>query len=142
MAPGDLIDGFRVEELLYVGGMATLWRVSRGDLERPALMKLPNVRKGEHPAAIVGFEMERMILPRLSGPHVPQFVAAGDMGSQPNLVMERVAGDSLRGHLDRLPLSWSEVVRVGTLVSQAVEALHNQQVLHLDLKPSNVILRH
>lgn len=68
--PGAVIDGFTIGELVHNGGMATLWSVSHPGIEVPLLMKVPRVSEGEDPAAIVGFEMEQMILPRLSGPHV------------------------------------------------------------------------
>ena len=41
-------------------------------------MKVPRISEGEDPAAIVSFEMEQMILPRLSGPHVPACFGTGD----------------------------------------------------------------
>ena len=81
--PGAVIDGFTVGECVHRGGMATLWSVTRPDIAVPLLMKIPRVSEGEDPAAIVSFEMEQMILPRLSGPHVPacfahrRFRAAG-----------------------------------------------------------------
>jgi hypothetical protein len=72
--PGAVIDGFTVGACIHRGGMATLWSVTRADVTVPLLMKIPRISEGDDPAAIVGFEMEQMILPRLSGPHVP----AGD----------------------------------------------------------------
>src|SRR6202035_4342565 len=69
--PGAVIDGFTIGECVHSGGMATLWSVSRLDIAVPLLMKIPLTSEGEDPAAIVSFEMEQMILPRLSGPHVP-----------------------------------------------------------------------
>ena len=69
--PGAVIDGFTIGECVHSGGMATLWSVTRPDIAAPLLMKIPRVSEGEDPAAIVSFEMEQMILPRLSGPHVP-----------------------------------------------------------------------
>ena len=65
------MDGFQIEECVHRGGMATLWRVSRPGSTMPMLMKVPITSEGEDPAAIVSFEMEQMILPRLSGVHVP-----------------------------------------------------------------------
>lgn len=56
-----VIDGFRIEECLHRGGMATLWRVSRASTIMPMLMKVPRLAEGADPAAIVGFEMEQMI---------------------------------------------------------------------------------
>jgi hypothetical protein len=65
--PGAIIDGFTIGECVHSGGMATLWSVIRPDIAAPLLMKIPLVCEGEDPAAIVGFEMEQVILPRLSG---------------------------------------------------------------------------
>ena len=79
---GQIVDGFRLEERLHQGGMASLWRVTRvsatGSPEAepaamPLIMKVPRIKGGEDPATIVGFEVEQMILPTLTGPHVPRF---------------------------------------------------------------------
>lgn len=47
--------------------MATLWTVTHPGITVPPMMKIPRVAEGEDPAAIVSFEMEQMILPRLAG---------------------------------------------------------------------------
>ena len=73
LEPGSVIDGFRIGELLHSGGMAMLWSVTHPDHpDGTLLMKVPRLFEGEDPAAIVSFEMETMILPRLDGPHVPR----------------------------------------------------------------------
>ncbi len=141
LIPGEVIDGFTLLERVHVGGMATLWHVTHPDYTLPMLMKVPKLSEGQDPAAIVSFEMEQMILPRLSGPHVPRFVAAADFSVQPYLVMERVAGASLLPKIDHLPLPIEEVVSIGAAVADALDALHRQHVVHLDIKPSNIILR-
>src|SRR5436190_23986276 len=106
--PGAVIDGFKLEECVHRGGMATLWSVTRGDIGVPLLMKVPRVSEGEDPAAIVSFEMEQMILPRLSGPHVPQCFGAGDFTRQAYVVMERLPGATLYKRLPDLPLPYDE----------------------------------
>ena len=138
---GAIIDGFRIEECVHQGGMATLWRVSRTGETMSLLMKVPKIAEGEDPAAIVSFEMEQMILPRLSGVHVPRFVAAGDFAVQPYIVIERISGKSLVKRLSRLPLSYAEVVDVGLKIAVALDDLHRQHVIHLDVKPSNIMFR-
>ena len=92
---GSTLDGFVIGDLIHRGGMAHLWEVKRAGDDTPLLMKIPVLHEGEDPAAIVSFEMEQMILPRLSGPHVPHFVANGDFSNQPYIVMERIEGESL-----------------------------------------------
>lgn len=142
--PGQLIDGFVVGEELHRGGMATIWSVRREDAAAEAMslvMKLPRIKGGDDPAAIVGFEVEQMILPSLQGPHVPRFVARGDYTRTPYLVMERIEGESLRPRLDAAPLPLAEVVDVGARVATALHELHRQGLVHLDVKPSNVMFR-
>ncbi|HSV69704.1 MAG TPA: bifunctional serine/threonine-protein kinase/universal stress protein [Methylibium sp.] len=139
---GDTIDGFRLEDYLHQGGMAHLWRVSHPGHAMPLLMKVPRIKGGEDPATIVGFEVEQMILPRLHGPHVPAYVAQGDFTGQPYLVMEHLAGESLRPRLDRAPLPADEVAAIGAKVAAALHELHRQHVIHLDVKPSNILFRH
>jgi eukaryotic-like serine/threonine-protein kinase len=142
LTPGMIIDGFRVEEKLHKGGMATLWHVTRVDGKEGdprLLMKIPILDDNTDPAAIVGFEVEQMIIPKLTGMHVPHFVASGDFTGQPYIVMEEIAGKSLRARFDEAPLPVEEVVSIGIRVANALHDLHRQHVIHLDLKPSNIM---
>jgi len=139
--PGVVVDDYRLEELAHSGGMATLWRVSRPGVTMPLLMKVPRIGEGADPAAIVSFEMEQMILPRLTGVHVPKFVAAGDFAAQPYIVMEAIPGQTLLPRLPELPLPDAEVAKIGAKIAMALDDLHRQHVVHLDIKPSNIMFR-
>jgi eukaryotic-like serine/threonine-protein kinase len=141
LSRGTVLDGFVLEERVHKGGMATLWRVSRPGMTMPMLMKVPILGEGEDPAAIVSFEMEQMIMPRLSGPHVPAFVAAGDFAAHPYIVMEFIEAPSLLKRLPDLPLPYEEVSQIGARIATALADLHRQHVIHLDIKPSNIVLR-
>jgi serine/threonine protein kinase len=147
---GQVFDNFRLEERLHQGGMASLWRVVRVDAQGavlsepdalPLIMKVPRIKGGEDPATIVGFEVERMIMPMLSGPHVPKYVAKGDFTRQPYIVMEHIPGETLRPRLDEVPLALDEIVEIGARVATALHDLHRQHVVHLDIKPSNILFR-
>jgi serine/threonine protein kinase len=137
---GQIIDGFRLVEPLESGGMASFWRVTRDGDDPPMVMKIPLLRPGEDPLTIIGYEVEQMILPRLTGPHTPRFIATGDF-ERPYIMMEFIAGASVKSILDRVPLSPNEVAAIGARIAFALHDIHRQHVLHLDLKPSNVILR-
>jgi len=150
LAPGLVVDGWLLQEKLHTGGMAHLWGVLRADgapplsaalAGLPLIMKVPRIKGGEDPATIVGFEVEQMILPALHGPHVPRYVARGDYTQQPYLVMERVPGATLKPRLEAAPLALDEVIEIGSRVATALHDLHRQGLVHLDVKPSNIILR-
>jgi len=140
LEPGVTMDGFRLEEPLKPGGMANLWRATHPDYDLPLVMKLPFVQPGENPIAIISFEVEGMILPRLTGEHAPRFVKAGDFPN-PYIVMEFIAGTSLKARLEDTPLPPDDVAAIGAQIAIALHDLHSQHVIHLDLKPSNVIMR-
>ena len=141
LEPGSTLDGFLVGELIHRGGMAHLWEVSRSGDPAPMLMKIPVLHEGEDPAAIVSFEMEQMIMPRLKGQHVPRHIANGDFATQPYIVMERLSGETLLPQLELLPLPAASVAAMAAKIADALEALHGQGVVHLDLKPSNIMFR-
>jgi len=139
--PGATIDGFRIEECLHRGGMATLWLATRPPETFPLLMKVPRIAEGEDPAAIVSFEMEQMIMPRLTGAHVPKVFGVGDFSVQPYIAMERIPGRPLIERLPALPLPYGEVAALGIKIADALHDLHLQHVVHLDVKPSNIMFR-
>src|SRR6266702_3745500 len=129
---GAEIDGFTVGECVHSGGMATLWSVSHPDIAVPLLMKIPRVSEGEDPAAIVSFEMEQMILPRLSGPHVPSCFGTGDFAHQAYVVIERIPGPTL---------PYEEARALAGKIALALADLHGQNVIHHDIKPSSMMFR-
>jgi serine/threonine protein kinase len=141
LSPGMVIDGFELQDNLGTGGMAQLWSVSRADDPTPLVMKIPMLIDSDDPLPIVCFETEQMIMPRLTGPHAPRFVATGPLDPMPYVVMERIPGESLKARLDEVPLPWPEVVAIGAKVAHALHDLHLQHVIHLDIKPSNVMIR-
>jgi eukaryotic-like serine/threonine-protein kinase len=141
IASGAIIDGFTVGECIHRGGMATLWNVTRPGIAVPLLMKIPRVSEGEDPAAIVGFEMEQMILPRLSGPHVPACCGAGDFARQAYVVIEVIPGQTLYSRLAELPLAYEEAAVIAGKIAAALADLHGQNVIHHDIKPSSVMFR-
>ncbi|MBR0936510.1 bifunctional serine/threonine-protein kinase/universal stress protein [Bradyrhizobium jicamae] len=141
MRPGAVIDGFTVGERVHRGGMATLWSVTHPGIDVPLLMKVPLTSEGEDPAAIVSFEMEQMILPRLSGPHVPACFGSGDFERQAYVAMERIPGQTLYKRLDDLPLPYEAARAIAGKIASALASLHRQNVIHHDIKPSSIMFR-
>src|SRR5512138_3120338 len=141
--PGTEIDGFRLGARIHSGGMAIIYAVEGGPSAPPfpAIMKVPRLGPGEPAESVVSFEVEQMVLGAVKGPHAPRFVAAGDLARQPYLVMERVEGRVLSEWVERAPIPAEEVARLGAAMATALHGLHLEEAIHLDLKPSNVIIR-
>jgi eukaryotic-like serine/threonine-protein kinase len=138
---GQQIDGFTLGALLHKGGFASIWDVTHPDHATPMIMKVPTILDGDDGPTIVGFEVEQMIMPRLTGPHVPKVVAVGDFSVMPYLVTERIDGASLLALFGTAPLPVPAVVEWAARIASALHRLHRQHVIHLDLKPDNLLTR-
>ena len=134
------LDGFVFEKRLHQGGMGSLWRARNVVTGEPLVIKIPFLGDGEDASTIVGFEVEQMIMPRLTGPHVPRFAGLGDFNRLPYIAMELIDGTPLP---DRQSGTWpiDTIVSTGIKVAKALQDLHRQHVIHLDLKPANLMRR-
>ena len=147
LEPGTPVDGFVVSECIHAGGMAHIYRVHYANgLPDPGFamaMKIPRMTVGDGAETIVSFEVELQILQTLQGPHVPRFVAAGDLQRLPYLVMEYLEGRTLDHWLEpgHRPDD-ATIARLGAAMARATHSLHQQNVCHLDLKPANVLFTH
>jgi len=150
LEPGAELDGFTIGDCIHSGGMAHIYRVHytpRGtegtrDPGFPLAMKVPRMTAGDGAENIVSFEVEYQIMQVLTGTHVPRFVAAGDLQNVPYLVMEYVHGHTLEHWLETPERPHAdELAHLGAAMALAVHSLHQQNTVHLDLKPANVIIR-
>jgi Tol biopolymer transport system component len=92
------------------------------------------------PASRARFLVEARAIARLSHPRI---CAIHDIARQKDvdfLVMELLAGETLRQRLDRKPMTVAEALRVGIEIAEALDAAHGQGIVHRDLKPGNVML--
>jgi len=105
-------------------------------------MKIPRLGPGERAVNVIGFEVCRTVLGALAQDrHHPTLVAYGDIETTPYLVMEFVDGVRLNDWLERTPLPPEEIARLGCAIALSLHNLHRQDVVHLDLKPTNVMFR-
>ncbi len=139
--PGLEIDGFTLGQQLHKGGFATIWEVTHPLYRTAMVMKVPTILDGDDGPTIVGFEVEQMILPRLTGPHVPRVMGVGDFDVMPYVVTERIPGRSLLHDFAAAPLPVSDVIEMAARMAAAVHDIHRQHVIHLDLKPDNFLQR-
>ncbi len=139
--PGLEIDGFTLGGQLHKGGFATIWEVTHPLYRTPMVMKVPTILDGYDGPTIVGFEVEQMIMPRLTGPHVPRVMGEGDFSRMPYIVTEKIPGGSLHRLFRAAPLPLSELIETAARMAAAIHDIHRQHVIHLDLKPDNFLQR-
>jgi serine/threonine protein kinase len=138
---GAELDGFTVGDHLHAGAMGDVFRCTGHGLTQPLVMKVPRLGSGEQSESMLGFQTEAAILPRLKGCHVPALIATGDLTRTPYLVLEWIPGTTLEARFAGGPLPAAELAAIGAAVADALHAVHRQTVIHLDVKPTNVILR-
>jgi len=142
LGPGSEIDGFRLGEMIHAGSMASISRLTGESGPLPLIIKIPRLGPGERAVNVVAFEVCRMVLGALAqSAHHPTLVAFGDVETVPYLVMEYVDGARLDDWVPRAPLAPEELAGLGAALALALHDIHRQDVVHLDLKPTNVLYR-
>ena len=141
LRPGAEIDGFTIGDRLHSGAMGNIFSVTKPGYTQPLIMKVPRVGPNEPSEGIISFETEATVVPALHGPHVPPFVAVGDLARTPYLITEWVDGQNLEDLVQEGPLPFPQVAHIGAAIADALHSLHQQDVIHHDLKPGNVILK-
>jgi serine/threonine-protein kinase len=139
---GSKIGPYTLLRHLGTGGIGAVYLVERmagGALQRSALKMLAPHSAG--PSFIERFHREQHILATLDHPNITRMLDAGlsDSG-QPYLVMEYVDGKHLDAYCDQHRLGITERLQLFLRVCDAVAYAHRNLVVHLDLKPSNILV--
>ncbi|HEX2082779.1 MAG TPA: protein kinase, partial [Xanthomonadaceae bacterium] len=143
LQPGDRLGVWQLAGQLGSGGMGSVFVAERADRlfrQRVAIKLLRDSVAG--PAVAERLAAERQILAQLHHPNIARLYDGGTTpGGQPYLVMEYVEGLPLDDYCARHALPLTERLRLFLRVCAAVQAAHQQLVVHCDLKPSNVLVR-
>jgi serine/threonine protein kinase len=138
---GKVVDGFVLGKEVHRGGMASLFSATKEGINVPILLKIPRVGRDQPVESLIGFETELTILRALKSPYVPQYLGSGNMATRPYIAMERVEGRPLEDYIkEGKVFTIDEVVRIGADLAQAVQSLHSQDAIHLDIKPENILI--
>ena len=138
---GKVVDGFVLGKEVHRGGMASLFSATKEGIDVPILLKIPRVGRDQPVESLIGFETELTILRALKSPYVPQYLGSGNMATRPYIAMERVDGRPLEDYIkEGKVFTIDEIVRIGADLAQAVQSLHSQDAIHLDVKPENILI--
>ncbi|ROP42494.1 serine/threonine-protein kinase [Saccharothrix texasensis] len=132
---------YRVESLIARGGMGEVVRAYDTRHDRMVALKLLAARFAEDPEYRERFRREAHAVARLQEPHIIPIHAYGELDGRLYLDMRLVDGQDLAARLrGGGPLDPGEAVGIVEQVAQALGAAHAQNLVHRDVKPSNVLI--
>ncbi len=86
------------------------------------------------------FVKEARSLARLSHPNIVSVYDVGEVDNLPYIVMEHLAGGSLKGRIERAgPLKAGDAARIAIEIANGLAFAHSKGIIHADLKPSNIL---
>jgi hypothetical protein len=136
-----IADRYELEERLGVGGMAEVFLATDRTLGRKVAVKMLNRVYAEQPEFVERFKREARAAARLEHPNVVPIYEWGASDDTYYIVMGYVPGEDLKKIIrDRGPLPEVEALRIATGVAAALEAAHQQGIVHRDIKPHNILL--
>lgn len=139
---GQAIGPYRIVATLGSGGMGAVMLGVRDDGNFQKKVAIKVIRKGMDTAEVLNrFRRERQILAHLEHPCIARLLDGGATAAgAPYYVMEYVEGEPITTYCARLNLSISDRLELFREVCGAVEYAHRNMVLHLDLKPANILV--
>ncbi len=139
VAAGVSIPGLDLIERLGQGAQTEVFRCRhRGRDYAVKIGAAPAVGNAE---SSVGFRREAALLASARDPALPEIYEVGEAGGRPYMVMEFVEGRTLGAILQQGPLPFEAVLRLGADVAGGLAAAHRSGLVHLDVKPDNIIVR-
>jgi serine/threonine protein kinase len=139
-APGSIrIPGYDLLETIGEGGMGVVYRAVQHEPHRTVAIKFLAPVPSDRLAA-EAFERESRLMASVKHPNVVAIHDSGQAGGRYYLVMEYVSGPPLRS-LMKPGQAWpiSKAVPLLDSIARALSHIHDQGILHLDLKPENVL---
>jgi serine/threonine protein kinase/tetratricopeptide (TPR) repeat protein len=136
---GSTIGRFVIGERLGKGGMGEVYRAEDRRLKRTVAVKRLSVNLRLDPLYRRRFEEEAERASRLSDAHVAAIHDVIEEQGEIFLVMEFVAGQTLRQRLQE-PMSLEQFFGIAVQCVQALMAAHGHGIVHCDIKPENIML--
>lgn len=139
---GISLGRYHILEQIGEGGMATVYKAHDTRLEADVAVKVirtenlaPNVLE----RALKRFEREAKTLARLTHPNIVKVMDFGEYKGKPYLVLEYLPGGTLKQRLGK-PIPWQEAFQLILPIARALDFAHRQNMIHRDVKPSNILI--
>ena len=132
---------YEIESKLGEGGMGAVYKARDTRLGREVALKFLSHRLGNPDSVLRSrFEVEARAAAALNHPNIAVIHAIEESDGEPFLVLEHVAGTSLRERIARGPLPLDEALRFARQVAAGLQAAHDRDIVHRDIKSSNLMV--
>ncbi len=141
-AVGRRIGSYEITRLIDTGGMGSVYLALRADDQYHKQVAIKVIKRGMDTDFILRrFRHERQILANLNHPNIAQLLDGGATeDGLPYYVMEYVEGEPIDVYCDSHKLSITERLKLFLTVCSAVQYAHQNLIVHLDIKPSNILV--
>src|SRR5438094_7515117 len=139
---GELIaERYELEELVGTGGMSSVYRAHDKLLERSVALKVLHEQYTSDGDYVERFRREARAVAQLSHPNIVTVIDRGEQDGRQFIVFEYVDGENLKALVEREgPLPEREALELALQVARALSFAHQQDLVHRDVKPQNVLL--
>lgn len=135
------VDRFRIIEILASGGMGLVFRAIDPNLDREVCIKMLSPRLEFDSEAISRFERETREAARMNSERIVTVLEVGRQRGLPYFVMPMLEGMSLRSMLDvNGPVPPDRALQITRQLAEGLQYMHDQELLHRDIKPDNLWL--
>lgn len=143
LPPGEIVAGkYRIESILGVGGMGTVYRVTNIFFEKQFALKVLDLKGAPNAVLVKRFQNEAKAAFSLNHANLVKVHDFGILESgDPYLVMDLVVGETLADLIKRKTvLTSEEYLPILEQVCKALSYAHSQSVIHRDVKPANIMI--
>lgn len=138
---GATLGGYEVVALIGRGAMGSVYLARDMKLNRMVALKVLLGSLARTPSLVKQFHQEAQNSAPLNHPGIVRIYSAGIEDGTPYIAMEYVDGEPLDRFLKRKgKLKWDVALHIGGKLALALECAHQHRIVHLDVKPSNIML--
>jgi len=136
-----LQERYEILELIGSGGMSDVYKARCHKLNRLVAIKVLKEEFSSDAGFVSKFKMEAQAAAGLSHPNIVNIYDVVDEGSLHFIVMELIEGITLKSYIMKKGvLEIKEAVGIAIQVAQGIAAAHEQNIIHRDIKPQNMII--
>lgn len=136
-----LADRYEIVSKIGAGGMSDVYKAKDHVLGRFVAIKVLKPEFSEDRGFVAKFRTEAQSAAGLEHPNIVNIYDVGSEEGLHYIVMEYVEGITLKTYIEKKgQLSFKEAVSIAIQVARGIEAAHNKQIIHRDIKPQNIMI--